>query len=231
MNSNFAAKSRNKVKVPILKEQFCTTGWIISMVLAAACLGWRFAALPGWEYATGVFLIGMTALLVLFAGETSRTTTQMVALVLIAGTGIVLMASRFDALMNGITFGPSLLPVNNQLGILSGLLWLLPVFTSLRIADKYTGNIYLRSLLGALFVLVPSIFVMLSSEWTLLLFWKQDIMPVKAVIVWFVAGFFFHFAINQMGAQKSNPVATRLYFVYLGFFIAAEVIHLLRPVV
>lgn len=215
------------MKLPVFKEGSATSGWIVSLLLAVLCLLWRNLAWPGWEYSTGIFLAGIALLLVLFSAETSRSASQMAVLVFVVGTGILLMASRFPALMNGITFGPSLLPVNGQLGILSGLLWSIPVFTSLPIASRYTENIYLRALLGGLLVTVPSIFMMLSSERQLLIFWKQEVMPVKAVLIWLIAGFFFHFAIHQRGNQPRNPLAERLYFTWLGFFVAAEILQLL----
>jgi hypothetical protein len=216
------------VKQPLLNEKHCTAAFIAAIVLGVACLAaqWLFA-LPGAEYATAVFLLGITVLLVLFAGESTRATTQMVVMTFVVGTGIVLMAKRYEGLMNGITFGPSLLPVNDQLGALSGLLWLIPVVTSLRLAEQFTGNIYMRSLLGALLVLAPSLFMLLAADSQFLFFWNENAVSLKAVLLWFVGGFFFHFAANQLGVQKSNPVATRLYFVYLGFFAAAWILKLL----
>jgi hypothetical protein len=166
-------------------------------------------------------------LLFLFSNESSRPTNQFIALTFVVGTGIILIAARFDLIMNGISYGPSLLPVNDQLGVLSGLLWLIPVVTSLRLTEKLSWNVYLRSLLGAVLVLAPSLFMLMSSDTQMLIFWDDYSVSVKAIIIWFVGAFFFHFAANQMDVQKSNPVATQLYFVYLGFFIAAEVLKLL----
>lgn len=185
---------------------------------------------PGWEFAAGTFLIGMAILLILFAGEASKSTAQFGVLVFVIGTAILLMAARFQALMDGIIFGPSLLVFNNQLGILSGLLWLIPVVTTFHFTGKYSENIYLRSLLGAALVLAASILMLQTSEHLMLLFWRQEIMSWKAVIVWFVAGFFFHFAGFQMQVKMANPIAFRLFLTYLGFFAVQEGIALIRSI-
>lgn len=216
------------MKLPILKQEYCTAGTIAAILLGIVCLAWRWLALfPGWEYSTAVFLIGSAILLGLFAGETSRTTGQIAILIFVAGTGIFLIAKRFDGIMGGMSFGPSLLPLNDQFGLTGGLLWLVPVLTSLRLSERFSENIYVRSLLGALLVLAPSLFVMLSADSQLLFFWKDYTVSLKAILMWFAGGFFFHFAANQMGIQKGNPIATRLYFVYLGFWIVAWVLKLL----
>lgn len=228
MKSNFAA-NRFSVKLPLLNEKYSVTASIAAAALGIACLAWRWSGLPGFEYSTAVFLIGLTVLLAMFAGETTRTTTQMVVLLFVVGTGIFLMANRYDSIVNGISLGPSLLPLNSEFGLLSGLLWLIPVVTSLQLAERFAGNIYTRSLLGGLLVLAPSLFMLLSANTQLLFFWDEQTVSVKAIIIWFAAGFFFHFAANQLGVQKSNPVATRLYFVYLGFFVAAWILKLLNP--
>jgi hypothetical protein len=140
------------------------------------------------------------------------------------------MAARFPGLMDGIIFGPSLIVFNNQLGILSGLLWLIPVMTTFQFSGKYAENIYLRSFLGAALVLAASILMLQTSEYTMLLFWRQEIMSWKAVVIWLVIGFFFHFAGNQMQVKMTNPIAFRLFLTYLGFFAVQEAISLVRSI-
>lgn len=217
------------MKLPLIKQEHCTAGWIASIVVAGLCLAWNNSALQGAQFATGVFLLAMVALFGLFSGESTKGTVQAGILVFAVGTGILLMCARFHKLIGGITFGTSLVPVNNDLGILSGLLWFIPVFTSLRLAAKISDNIYLRALMGGLFVLVPSIFMMLTSESLNLFFWRQEVMTLKAIALWFVVGFFFHFAAGQLEVRHGNPIATRLYFTWFGFFAVQLGIVLLRP--
>ena len=216
------------MKLPLLKNEYCNAATIAIAALGIACLAWRWLALfPGWEYSSAVFLVGSALVLGLFAGETSRTTGQIAVLIFVAGTGIFLIAKRFEGIMGGMSFGPSLLPLNDQFGLAGGLLWVIPVLTSLRLAERFSENIYVRSLLGALLVMAPSLFVMLSADSQLLFFWKEYTVSLKAILLWFAGGFFFHFAANQMGVERVNPMATRLYFVYLGFWITAWVLKLL----
>jgi hypothetical protein len=216
------------VKLPLLRSEHCTAAWVTSIGLGIACLVWRNCAFQGWEYAAGTFLIGLAVLLALFSSETSKSTTQFGMLVFAIGTGVLLMAARFEGLINGISFGPALLIVNNQLGLLSGLLWLIPVLTTFRFAGRYSENIYVRSLLGAILVLAASVFMMQTSESLMILFWKRDIMPWKALLLWFVAAFFFHFAGHQMQITISNPISFRLFLTYIGFFAAQLAINLIR---
>ncbi len=215
------------MKLPILKAEYSTAATITSVVAGILCLAWLYFRLPGFEYSTAGFLLFLTLMLFLFSSEASRPTNQFIALVFVVGTGIILIAARFDLIMNGISYGPSLMPVNDQLGVLSGLLWLIPLLTSLRLSEKLSDNVYLRSLFGALFVLAPTLFMLMSSDSQMLIFWDDYSVSAKAIIIWFVGAFFFHFAANQMEVQKSNPIAAKLYFVYLGFFVAAEVLKLM----
>jgi hypothetical protein len=214
------------VKLPILKPQYCTLGWIASIGIGIACLVWRVLMLPGWPYSTSVFLITTTVILALFAGETNKQTTQVVILTFVVGTGIILLGSRFDNLMYGLSIGRGLLPINDDVGLISGLLWVIPVFTSLSLSNKISDNLYVRSLIGAVLVLTPSLFMLLSAEGLWLFSWIENAISVKVIIIWFILAFFLHFVANQMGAQKGNPIAIRLYYVYVGYFFVAWLLDL-----
>ncbi len=218
------------MKLPILKQEYCTAGWIAAIAIAALCLLQRFFALPGYEYSTGIFLSVVTVILALFSGETSKSAQQVTILVFVVGTCILLMARRFPVLMDGIEFGPSLFPVNDQLGLACGLLWLLPVWTSIRLSTRFAENIYLRSFYGALLVLAPSVFMLMSSSNQFLIYWEEWTVSPKAIAIWFVLGFFFHFAVNALNVKGENPIATRLYFVYLGYFIATVIFKMICPI-
>ena len=147
-------------------------------------------------------------------------------LVYVVGTGLLLVGTRFEVVLDGMRFGSATIPINNNVGLISGLLWLLPVAGSLRIADRSDGNIYLGALLGAVLVLASSLFMILSSESHLLFYWPNTQYSLKPILVWFIAGFFFHFTANQMGVKRDNPIATSIYFVYLGYFFVAWILHL-----
>jgi hypothetical protein len=217
------------VKLPLIKLEYSTSLWILSIILAVLCLVWRFILLPGWEYSTGVFLLSFTAILALFSTETSRNALQMTVMIFVVGTGILMMANRFEALMGGIEFGPGLFPLNEQCGVLTGLLWLLPVITSRQISERFTENLYLHSLYGALLVLAPSVFMLLSATNLQLLYWSDEGVSLKAIVVWFIAAYFFHFSSDVLNVKSENAIATRLYFVYLGYFFIAEIIRWISP--
>ena len=153
----------------------------------------------------------------------------MTVMIFVVGTGILMMANRFEALMGGIEFGPGLFPLNEQCGVLTGLLWLLPVITSRQISERFTENLYLRSLYGALLVLAPSVFMLLSATNLQLLYWSDEGVSLKAIVVWFIAAYFFHFSSDVLNVKSENAIATRLYFVYLGYFFVAEIIRWISP--
>lgn len=187
---------------------------------------WRFFLLPGWEYSTAVFLLLTTVILALFSEETSKPANQVMILIFVVGTGILLIGSRFEVILDGMNFGPSTFPVNQQVGAISGLLWLLPVTASFRLSHRFSENLYIRSLFGAILLLAPTLFMLLSSESQMLFAWRNYSAPYKALILWFIGGFFFHFVANQMGVERRNPIATRIYFVYLGYFLIAAILSL-----
>jgi hypothetical protein len=214
-----------RLKLPILKAEHCVAGWITAILAGILCHVWRFFLLPGWEYSTAVFLVLTTVILALFSEDTSKPANQVIIMIYVVGTGILLIGSRFEVILDGMNFGPSSLPVNQQVGVLSGLLWLVPVASSFRLSHRFSQNVYARSLFGAVLLLAPTLFMLMSSEAQMLFAWRNYSAPYKALILWFVGGFFFHYVANQMGVERRNPIATRIYFVYLGFFLVAAILN------
>lgn len=196
------------------------------MVFIAGAAACSLAALlinlmlwPGWMYAGTGELLVLLAIYALSSTHWSGMTVRFGILTYAVSTGLIVVARTHASLMGDFTYGNGLGPFAGNVGLLLGLPWFLMVMLSFPVAIRYSENIYLRSLIGAILILVPAIFFFYNCEALDFIYWTEIFPPVKAFITWFVAGFFLHFAANQMQVKSDNSLAVPLYVTWLAFNI------------
>lgn len=103
--------------------------------------------------------------------------------------------------------------------IVIGINWLMLVYCAGSICSKLKTTIFIKSLAGAVMLVVLDFFIepvaMKYDFWS----WKNDIIPLQNFIVWFLFSFLLLLFFNKSKFNKENKLASTLYIVQLVFFI------------
>lgn len=205
------------MKFPVLGQKQVIAASIITAILAVACLVVNVLFLPGWMYMGTAVLALLSVVYALFAVNWSPMAIRFGILIFVVCVGIQIIARKNPGLMGEFEFGQALGPVVNNIALLCGLPWFLMVMFSLPIAQRLTPNIYLRAILGAVLVFLPTIFFLYNADRLDILYWEELVPSMGAFITWFAAGFMLHFTGNQMQVKSENPMAIPLYVTWLAF--------------
>lgn len=215
------------MKAPVLGKKYVIPAVITTAVLSAACIFINAWMLPGWSFSGTAELLVIALACTLFSDNWSPATVRFGIMVYAVTTGLLAVAKNHPALLGDFSFGIALGPYANSVGALIALPWYITIILSYAIATSLTENIYLRSLLGAVFGIVPAIFMMYNSEALDFYYWTALVPPIKAFVVWFMAIFILHFAGNQLEIRSANPIAKPLYIIWFGFHFLLFFIRLI----
>jgi len=132
-------------------------------------------------------------------------------------TGVI-----FGVYQYGGTLGPKVADVPPMIGIN----WLMLAYSSGILAQGLSSNLWLRTTLGAVFMVFLDILIepvaMKLDFWT----WQGGSIPLQNYFAWFVISWAMQYGFHSLHQEKSNPVAVPLYVVLLLFFGAFWVIGL-----
>ncbi len=131
----------------------------------------------------------------------------------------------------GVIFGPY--HYETSLGIkiggvppMIGVNWLLVVYMSSMVAQYLVENIWVRTILsGVLVVLLDALIEPMATTYHL---WTWDTLegsiPFQNYAAWFVIGGLMAFGFHSLNQEKSNPLALPLYVIQLLFFLSFLII-------
>jgi len=108
-----------------------------------------------------------------------------VILVFAVSTGLFVVAQKTGKPLGEISLGSALGPRLGEVPILSGFLWLLPVLLTFSYTEKFSSSIYVRALLGGLFVLVASIFLCANAPFLDFIVWESGRPEILSYFTWF----------------------------------------------
>jgi hypothetical protein len=207
------------MKAPLLGQKYFLPAVVITALLTLTCILIHVLQLPGWLYMGTAELLLLIVVFALFASHFTPMNIRFNILVYVVGTGIFVIARTHPVLMGKFSFYDGLGPFAGNVGLLLGLPWLISVLFTYPIATRYSENMYARSLFGAVLITVPAYFFLFDADQLMFLYWTELNPSYAALITWFVAGFFFHFAGNQMQVRIENRMAIPLYCMWLGFHL------------
>lgn len=107
-----------------------------------------------------------------------------------------------------------------------GLNWLMLIYSSNIISQKFSSNIFIKASIGALLVLALDFFIEpMAIRYN---YWSWDteggIIPSQNYLAWLLMSWLLSFGFHTISSKKENPVAPSLYVIQLLFFIAFMVI-------
>lgn len=165
------------------------------------------------------YLLALLVIFGLYSDRLSGMEMRYMVLLFVVGTGLFVIGERTDKPFGEISFGDALGPRLGQVPLLAGLLWLLPVVFSFPLTAKWSENIYLRALLGALLVTIPAVALSFNAPYLDFIHWENLRPTLGSFLTWFVGGFLLHFAGMQMQVKLENPIAMSLYVGWISFQI------------
>lgn len=108
--------------------------------------------------------------------------------------------------------------------LLIGVNWLMLTYLFASVVNLYCNStVFIKSLLGALGMLVYDFFLETICHHTKMWFWQDAVVPLKNYVAWFVIAFVFHLVIHFFKIQMKNPVAITLLFCQMGYVVALSV--------
>jgi hypothetical protein len=207
------------MRLPIAGNRFSPVFIVASALFSLVAVFINAKLLPGWMFAGSAVLLVLTIIYALYSRHWSGMTVRFGILTYAVASGIWVVARTHPSFMGDFTYGNAPGPFMGTVGLLVGLPWFLTVLFSIPLANRMSSNLYLRSLIGAALFLVPSLFFFYNCASLDFIYWTEVFPPMRAFILCFVAGFFFHFAASQMQVASENTMAVPLYVVWLGFNI------------
>ncbi len=104
--------------------------------------------------------------------------------------------------------------------LIIGINWLLLVFSVGVICNKIKTNIFIKSLLGALLLVILDFFIEPVAVKYYFWSWYDTAPPIRNYTDWFIISFLLLLLFNKLEFNKTNPLAKALFLVQLVFFIS-----------
>ncbi|QHL88123.1 carotenoid biosynthesis protein [Nibribacter ruber] len=117
------------------------------------------------------------------------------------------------------TYGAALGFKLHQIPLLIGLNWLMLVYSSGHLVQRFASHWFLRALLGALIMVGLDILIepvaVRFDFWS----WHQNQIPFSNFIGWFVVALLLQMYFHRARFQKDNPIAPWVFGVQVLFFL------------
>ncbi len=200
---------------PLLNQRFNIPGIVSAAILSALAVFFELTSESVSLFTNPIWLVLLFIFFLLFADRPNGMEIRYMILVFAVSTGLFVVAQKTGKPLGEISLGSALGPRLGEVPILSGFLWLLPVLLTFSYTEKFSSSIYVRALLGGLFVLVASIFLCANAPFLDFIVWESGRPEILSYFTWFVGGFLFHFAGLQMQVSMKCSIAFPLFLIWL----------------
>lgn len=102
--------------------------------------------------------------------------------------------------------------------VVIGVNWLILVYSAGVISNKWNANIFLKSGLGALLLVILDVLIEQNAHKYGFWSWLDGDIPLQNYIAWFIISFIFLLLFHSLHFRKENKLAPVLYIVQLLFF-------------
>jgi putative membrane protein len=169
---------------------------------------------------SGVTLTITTVFLLLFGDKTNGNFWRFVIFVFAAGFALEMVGVQSGKLFGVYYYGDNLGFKLKNVPLVIGLNWVFLTLCSLSIASKISENFYLRTIVGAiLMVMLDALIEPLAGDldfWH----WMNDIIPLRNFGVWFIVSFFFNALAWQLRFKKYNEIASFIFILQIVYFLS-----------
>lgn len=107
---------------------------------------------------------------------------------------------------------------------LIGINWLILTYITGIMSQKLTYNLWLRSLFGALLMVLLDLFIEPVAVQHDFWIWQNGHIPFQNFFAWFIISFGVQYGFHSLNQEKANPIAYPLYLIQVIFFATSIVI-------
>lgn len=182
--------------------------------------GLQFSNHPvDFQSLTPLNLLLTTLLLFSFHKDWDSTFITFIIVVMVAGFTAELIGIHTGLLFGDYSYGNALGTKLWEVPLLIGVNWLLLVYVTGQIANYVGTSVWLKSLIGALLMVLLDVF--LEPVATKYDFWKWDgnTIPDSNYMGWLGLSFVLQYYYHRLPIYKQNPLSIYVYVVQLFFFI------------
>jgi len=111
----------------------------------------------------------------------------------------------------------------NGTPLIIGLNWLFLVYASHDIANRISGNAFIRILLGASLMILYDILLEWVAPYMQMWHFDSGYPPLQNFIVWFITAFILHSGFEILRIRTDNKPARMLFIIQAGFFVCIGV--------
>ncbi|MGW8316604.1 MAG: carotenoid biosynthesis protein [Bacteroidales bacterium] len=144
--------------------------------------------------------------------------------ILMAGIAVEIAGVSTGVLFGAYTYGDTLGPKVFHTPLMIGINWLLLVYCSHVIADRFVEDSLFKAITGAALMVVYDFALEPSAIALDMWHWDKGAVPLQNYVAWFVIAFLFHLLAGKYRlVDRENKLALPLFFIQMGFFIALDI--------
>ncbi len=210
---------------PILSERFIRPAQLVLVVFyAVGLLGIIFKPEFFLPLSPLNLLLNFT-LMLLLQKEVNADFWRYLIFVVAGGIGVELMGVKTGAIFGAYHYGDALGWKLNTVPFIIGINWFILSWTTVVVAERFSTNMYVRSLIGA--ALMTLLDVLIEQVCQQLDFWYWDLgaAPLRNYVAWFVISFFFQLMGQQLRLHRQNPLAISVLILQFVFFLVLNLMN------
>jgi len=173
---------------------------------------------------TPVSLLLTTIILFIYHDNYNRRFWITAVIIFISGYFLEVLGVNTGLIFGEYSYGKTLGIKLLSTPLLIGVNWLMLVYSTSYIADKFDLPLYFRSVTAAAAMVVYDFALEPSAVYFDMWRWKGDAVPLQNYLAWFIIAFFLNLVAGRFElAGKSNKIASPLFFLQLAFFILLDI--------
>jgi len=205
-------RSRNLVPILILYFTVGVAGMIIPQTRGL------------FQSLTPFSLLACLTLLFLFHRHHTVRFWLLALVILVAGIAVEIAGVSTGLLFGAYTYGDTLGPKVFHTPLMIGVNWLLLVYCSHVIAERFVDDPLFKAITGAALMVVYDFALEPSAIALNMWHWEGGAVPLQNYLAWFVIAFLFHLLAGRYRlVDRENKLALPLFFIQMGFFIALDI--------
>jgi uncharacterized membrane protein len=143
----------------------------------------------------------------------------------IVGFGVEVAGVKSGLIFGNYSYGKTLGTKILDVPIIIGINWILLVYLTGTVINKLKGNIIIKSLLAAVFMVFIDYFIepvaIQFDFWS----WDSATIPVQNYAGWFLTAFFLQIIYHKLSFKKENKLSPYLLSITFAFFLILFIIY------
>jgi len=168
-------------------------------------------------------LLASLGLLLIHHGRFTRRFWIGAFIIFVAGIAVEAVGVTTGILFGEYSYGDTLGPQVFHTPLMIGVNWLLLVYCSLSITDRYIDTPYFRAVTAAALMVVYDFALEPAAIRLDMWSWAGGAVPLQNYLAWFIIAFLLNSLAGRLGIfDRENKLAMPLFFIQMGFFIVLD---------